>query len=261
MHTFNSRHSVKRVAAIALIGILLLTTLFASIAAGPDEPKASNVNDDWEVFEGHAYADNRAAPAGVSLVACLGGCEDGYETTPAITGEDGIYQVKVEPGQSRPAGRMVTFWLIDDTERVEADQDVLFRGQGETRVLDLNFVDTPTAALGALLQPGSNAAPTGDSTDATGSAIAAGSAADAGSTTADETETNATSSTGEVTTDLTVPSASDLGLTPSDSPQSYANTVSYGGIPLLPGFVIVLGLMLGLIGVSLLMYRRRLTWQ
>ena len=41
---------------------------------------------------------------------------------------------KIVPGQLRPDGRMVTFWLIDGPDRVEADQDILFRGQGETRV-------------------------------------------------------------------------------------------------------------------------------
>ena len=223
MNTSILRHGVKRKQRIAtlLVGILLSVTLLAALGAGPDEPKASNVNDDWEIFVGHAYADNRAAPAGVSLVACLGGCEMGYATSPVATGSDGIYRVKVAPGQAHPDGRMVTFWLIAGSERIEADQDVLFRGDGETRVLDLNFEDLPAAVAGDSSRPAS-----------------------AGST-----------------ADLTVPSASELGLLPSNSPQDYINNVRYGGMPLLPGFVIVLGLLLALIGVSLLVYRRRLSWQ
>ena len=67
MHTSLFLRSVKQRIVIASAGVLLLCALFASLGAGPDEPKASNVNDNWEIFEGHAYADNRAAPAGVSL--------------------------------------------------------------------------------------------------------------------------------------------------------------------------------------------------
>ena len=201
--------------------LALSAALFGALGAGPDEPSASNINTDWEVFEGHAYADNRAAPAGVDLVACLGGCETGYVSDAVTTGKDGIYQVKVNPGQIRPDGRMVTFWLVRDAERVEADQDVLFRGNGETRTLDLNFKNLPpeTSAAGAHgQQPGG------------------------------------------VTIDLTMPSASELDLIPSRSPQVYVNRWSYGGVPLMPGFVVVLGLLLLAIGASLLMYRRRIIW-
>ena len=60
---------------------------------------------------------------------------------------------------------------------------------------------------------------------------------------------------------MTVPNPADLGLLPSDSPQAFAaTTFRIGGLPLLPGFVIVLGLLLALTGGSVLLYRRRLTW-
>ena len=221
MNTCLLRHSAKRRIVIPLAGVLLLCGLFASLGAGPDEPTASNVNDNWEIFEGHAYADNRAAPAGVSLIACLGGCESGYVTPSVNTGSDGIYQIKVAPGQRRPDGRMVTFWLVDGSDRVEADQDILFRGHGETRLLDLNFEDLPAAVANSASR----------------------------------------SVSGAPTADLTVPSASELGLLPSNSPQAYVSNVRYGGMPLLPGFGIVLGLLSAIIGVSILVYRRRLTWQ
>ena len=222
MNTSFLRRGVKQRIPISMAGVLLLLTLFAALGAGPDEPKASKVNDNWETFEGHAYAGNRAAPPGVSLIACLGGCELGYVTPPVNTGSDGIYQLKVAPGQLRPDGRMVTFWLINDSDRVEADQDVLFRGDGEARVLDLNFADLPAVAA---------------------------------------TDVPSKLESGGATIDLTVPSASELGLLPSNSPQAYVSNVRYGGMPLLPGFVMVLGLLLAVIGASLLVNRRRLTWQ
>ena len=118
--------SVTRRSILLLGAALAMFCMAASLGAGPDEPKASNVADDWEIFQGHAYADNRAAPAGVSLVACLGSCELGHVTPAVTTGPDGIYEVMVLPGPLRPEGRMVTFWLVDGDQWVEADQDVLF---------------------------------------------------------------------------------------------------------------------------------------
>ncbi len=221
MKSMSLRQRMKSKGAAWLSAIVLTATLFAAMGAGPDDTTASSVNNDWEIFEGHAYADNRAAPAGVSLIACLGGCDDGYASTPVITGEDGIYQVKVDPGQLMPDGRMVTFWLMDGSERVEAHQDVLFRGNGETRVLDLNFDDLPPAPI---------------------------------------VNTVNDRQTGGFTTDLTVPSASALGLVPGDTPRAYVNSVSYDGMPLLPGFASVLGLILIAAGASALVYRRRLIW-
>ena len=264
MNNLLSRYIHKHRAIAILAGMLLLITSLASLGAGPDEPKASTVTDDWEIFEGHAYADNRAAPSGVALVACLGGCDEGYQTDPVITGKDGIYEVKIDPGQARPVGRMVTFWLIDDTGRVEADQDVLFRGQGETRILDLNFIDLPSAIAPSAIALGADneaAQSTGTSGSTSSAESTAGIGSDTGSVSPTGTGVDPESATGGVTTDLTVPSANDLGLLPSGSPQVYVNSVAYGGMPLLPGLVIVLGLLLTMIGVSLLIYRRRLAWR
>ena len=64
-----------------------------------------------------------------------------------------------------------------------------------------------------------------------------------------------------MTTDLTLPSADELGLVPAGTAQAFAaQTLQLGGLPVLPGFAIVLGVLLGAMGVSLLAYRRRLVW-
>ena len=219
--------SVQRTAIALISATLLLATMLAAMGTGPDEPRASNFNNDWEIFEGHVYADNRAAPAGISVVACLGGCDAGYATSPVTTGWDGIYRVKVAPGQSPPEGRMVTFWLVNDNERVESAQDVLFRGHGETRVLDLNFESLPPEPIRVNVIPVS---------DTPGEQVTS------------------------VATQLSVPSVDQASLKPAESPRTYVNSVRYAGTPLLPGFVILLGLLLAAIGASLLVYRRRVTW-
>ena len=213
----------KRAAVTLTTTALLLATLLASTGAGPDEPKASSIDDNWQMFEGHAFVDSRAAPEGIALVACLGGCADGYVSPPVLVGEDGLYsglKVAGPEGQSAlPEGRLITFWLVENDARVPAVQEWLFTGDGKTRMLDLSFRNVPRASGGTAAGE-----PSG------------------------------------VTTDLTIPSPAALGLVPADSARAYANGFRYGGWPLLPGFAVVAGIMVGAIGSCLLIYRRRLSW-
>ena len=65
---------------------------------------------------------------------------------------------------------------------------------------------------------------------------------------------------GSVTTDLTVPDAGQLGLAPAHTPSSYVNSWSYAGLPVLPGLAALVGMLIAVLGVALLVHRRRLTW-
>ena len=242
----------------AMVG-LLLVALLGALGAGPDEPpgesaiKVGNAGDgdepaganpganesQWDVFEGHAFAAGLLTPNGLPLVACLGGCEAGYVSDPVTVGSEGRYSgLKVSREQSDTDagvdgdvvdGDVVTFWLVGEENRVRADQAVLFLGNAETRKLHLSFPAVPTVP-GVEQQEEVAAVPVEEPPRWS-------------------------------TTDLTLPNPAELGLLPSGSVQGFAaTTFRYGGIPLLPGFIIVLGLLLALIGASMLIYRRRLTW-
>ena len=153
-----------------LLPALLLALMVGAMGAGPDEPRASSVNDNWQVFEGHAFADSRAVPKGASLVACLGGCDEGYVSTPVVIGDDGRYSnLRVAPGKA-PKGDLITFWLVNKDDRLEAVQSWIYEGDGQTRKLHLSFKELPVGFTRVSHMP------------ATG-----------------------------VTTDLTVPSAAELG--------------------------------------------------
>lgn len=224
---------IKRTALTWAGAVLLLATLLAAIGAGPDEPRLSTAADDnWQIFEGHAFADGRIVPHGISLVACLGGCAAGHVSPPVTVEADGRYRnLKVAPGpasrRSLPDSDLITFWLVGDDASVGAGdgasvpavQSWLFAGNGQTQKLHLSFKNVPLTIRGL---PGAPLA--------------------------------------GVTTDLTIPAATELGLVSGGSARAYANSVRYGGLPLLPGFVVALGLLLCAGGISLLLYRRRLTW-
>lgn len=214
---------------LALVAAALVGSMLAALGAGPDDTAnatASNTGGRWQAFEGHAFADSRIVPEGVHLMACLGGCDEGYVSEPVAIGQDGRYSsLKVEPGAANrsalPDADVITFWLVGHDDRVSAVQSWLFTGDGQTRELHLSFHKLPVPSRGLSTSGGS---------------------------------------AGMVTTDLTVPDAGELGLAPARTPRSYINSWSYGGVPVLPGLTALAGVVIAIIGVALLVHRRRLTW-
>jgi len=224
------RQMMLRQTTLALVvAALLVGSMLAALGAGPDDTAnatASNTGGQWQAFEGHAFADSRIVPTGVSLVACLGGCDEGYISEPVAIGQDGRYSsLKVDPGAANrsalPDADVITFWLVGHNDRVSAVQSWLFTGDGQTRELHLSFHKLPVPSRGLAASGGS---------------------------------------AGAVTTDLTVPNAEELRLTPAPTPRSYVNSWSYAGVPALPGLTILVGFLIAVIGVALLVRRRRLTW-
>ena len=211
------------------------------IGAGSADTAESNIR--WNMFKGHAFAEGRPSATGLPLVACLGGCDAGYVSDPIIVGFEGRYSgLKV----GRPAGdggvETITFWLGEGDRRVSAVQVVTFQDDLLIRELALDFEENPDANAAAA-----DAATVVVSDSATvASGMAAGSGAAGGNWR---------------TTDLTLPDAADLGLAPANSAAGFAaTTFRYRGYPLLPGLFMALGLTVAGIGISLLMYRRRIVW-
>ena len=241
---FRFNRTVVIAASTALLAILMLASVGAvsneraGMAAGPDVAAGATGATGWDIFEGHAFAAGQVVPSGVSLAACLGGCEAGYVSEPVIVGLDGRYEgLRVDPGRLAQdvqlEGDVVTFWMVRGEEREPADQAVLFGGLERVRELHLSFVAAP------LLPP-----------EAVQEVVPV-----------EEPAPAASASTRPTTTDLSLPSADELGLVPAGSAQAFAaKTLQWGGLPVLPGFAIVLGVLLGAMGVSLLAYRRRLVW-
>ena len=225
MNSTSTSCLTPRMALMLAAVALLLVTMLAALGAGPDHPTASNVGSSWQTFEGHAFADSHIVPEGMFLIACLGGCEEGYVSDPVSVGSDGRYDsLKIAPvrgslSAALPDADVITFWLVGRDHNVQAVQWALFTGDGQTRQLHLSFAQLPVLS--------SN--PAAELIHDT------------------------------VTTDLTVPDAGGLGLTPARSPRGYINSWIYGGMPVLPGLAIVAGILLAVIGGSVLMHRRRLT--
>ena len=233
MERVMSGFRVGRTVMVVATAALLLATFWGAVGAGPDEPKSETVVTKWDIFEGHAFTTGRLTPTGYPVVACLGGCDTGYVSDPVSVGIDGRYGgLRVGRSASERAtgadGDVVTFWLVGEEDWVRADQAVLFLGNSQVRKLHLSFAAFPAVsdAPEVAVEP----EPVDDGPK-------------------------------WQTTDLTLPDTPELGLVPNDSAQAFAaTTVRYAGLPLLPGFGVALGLLLMVIGVSLLIYRRRIIW-
>ncbi len=269
----------KSVVAAATAALLLAAALPGNaLGAGPDDPPlssevktgsgpitggvpagAADTADGsiiWNTFEGHAFTDGQLSAAGTALIACLGGCDGGYRSAPVTVGIEGRYHgLKVGRPASEQAvgeqGKAIRFWLILESDNwVDAPrQATVFQEQSVTRQMELSFVTATDAAADAS-NPAADAA---TSTVAGDAMTASGMSASGMTAGAANPEWR--------TTDLTLPDAADLGLVPANSAAGFAaTTLRYQGIPLLPGLVTALGLTLAGVGVSLLMYRRRIAW-
>lgn len=276
LRTLFGRRAGKSVVMAAAAALLLTAAALpggVALADGPDAPLSSSVNSGagagggpvgagpisagsgagaggadtagsnlrWNMFKGHAFDEGRPSATGLPLVACLGGCAEGYVSETIIVGFEGRYSgLKV----GRPAGdsgvETITFWLGEGDSRVQADQTVTFQDDVLIRDLALNFGEVPGANAAAA-----DAAVVSESATRAAGAMS-GSGAAGGNWR---------------TTDLTLPDAADLGLAPANSAAGFAaTTFRYRGYPLLPGLFMALGLTVAGIGVSLLMYRRRIVW-
>ena len=226
---------------------------------GAPDTAAGNIR--WDIFEGHAFADGRLSATGLPLIACLGGCDDGYVSEPVLVGVEGRYHgLKVgRPASAQPVGAAsdaITFWLVGLDDRVGAHQAVVFQGKSATRALDLSFDAMPGVDLGDAENADDNANVSANAAVADDAALASGTTAGYG-----YDDAGVGAGANWRTTDLTLPDAADLGLVPANSAAGFAaTTFSYQGIPLLPGLVTALALTIAGVGVSLLMYRRRISW-
>ena len=192
------------------------------------------------MFKGYVFTTARPSTIGLPMVACLGGCADGYVSEPIAVGYEGRFSgLTVGRPAADTSVETITFWLGEGDSRMKATQVVIFQDGGEDKViirdLSLDFEEIPAADAAAA------------DADVLAGAAATASGMAAGASGGDWR-----------TTDLTLPDAADLGLVPANSAAGFAaTTFRYQGYPLLPGLVMALGLTVAGIGASLLMYRRR----
>ena len=94
------------------------------------------------IFSGQVFLGSDPAAPRSQVLACVDGCASGWESFPISVGEDGAYQTLiVQPPSRESYGKDITFFILTDDGRVQADEMSAFSGDvaNLSRTIDLHF--------------------------------------------------------------------------------------------------------------------------
>ena len=139
---------------IGLIALITLTAL-ALVGATPRQSGVPPLPYNADLFSGAIYLDGAPAPAGIQMVACVSRCDE-FQTQPVLTGPGGSYSVlAIHPENRSLRGAQITFHIVNEHGRIQADEYVFFEGGFNSELLDLHF----TGPLPAPVPPTPTPAP------------------------------------------------------------------------------------------------------
>ncbi len=153
---------MRRFPAVFLLTAVLLLSAFAVLGAGPNQAERPPQPFFQDFFSGAVMLQGSPPPEGTLLIACIDGCDNGFESTPYSLKADGTFdQLEVKPGDEDLVGHTITFYLVNEFGRIRAVESRPYIGVFDFYVQDLTFVDplpmapvpdptprpTPTASL------------------------------------------------------------------------------------------------------------------
>jgi hypothetical protein len=130
---------------IGLLAISLLTAVAALtlLGAGPAQEGGGVPPQPFfaDYFSGTVYLQSEPAPAGIQVVACVDDCSL-FQSEPRLVGPSGRFDLlAVNPEDRRLKGRDITFYIVNQYGRIQADQVLVFEGAYHINSLDLSFRD------------------------------------------------------------------------------------------------------------------------
>ena len=128
--------------------LIILTTISLSIGAfgwlglGPQQAERPPQPFFQDFFSGSVLVQGSPPPEGTLLVACIDGCENGFESTSYRLDADGNFdQLEVNPDNENLVGHLITFYLVNEFGRIQAVETRPYIGVFDFYVQDLTFVD------------------------------------------------------------------------------------------------------------------------
>ena len=142
----------RRVSAVAAVASSLIIAVLILGAVPKQEIPPFPI-----VYLGNVLIQEQPAPEGISLVACVGGCES-WESEPVLTLENGRYIGLTVRAPESLLRQEVTFWIVEpESGRIKAQQtDSYVPDINVARTLDLSFaapIPTPIPATATALPP------------------------------------------------------------------------------------------------------------
>ena len=114
-----------------------------------------------DFFSGTVTVLGKPPGEGTLLVACIDGCENGFESAPYSLSADGIFdQLEVNPADQTLVGHLIHFHLVNDYGRITAVETRPYIGVFDFYVQDLTFVEPVPVKARLVPVPMATPAPT-----------------------------------------------------------------------------------------------------
>lgn len=152
---------MRRFSGIAILATVgLLIAAFASLGAGPNQAERPPQPFFQDFFSGSVLLQGSPPPNGTLLIACIDGCETGFESAPYSLAASGVFdQLEVNPISEDLVGHIITFYLVNEFGRIRAVESRPYIGVFDFYVQDLTFVD-PMPSPQPTPQPNATPRPT-----------------------------------------------------------------------------------------------------
>jgi hypothetical protein len=124
--------------------------ILAAVPGQVDRPPQPFFQD---FYSGTVTLQDRPAPSGTQLIACVADCVTGFQSQPVQLGIGGVYKhLEVNPSDEALIGRTVGFYLANTYGKIKAAETRIFVGIFDFYTVDLTFnqplpVPTPTPTV------------------------------------------------------------------------------------------------------------------
>ena len=140
-----------------ILVLCVLVISFTILGAGQNQIERPPQPFFQDFFSGSVTVEGIAPPAGTLLIACINSCDSDFESEPYSLKEGGVFdQLEVNPKNKILVGHTITFYLVNEFGRIQANEKRPYIGVFDFYSQDLTFegplpqpdptpVPTPTA--------------------------------------------------------------------------------------------------------------------
>ena len=148
-----------------ILVVCVFMVSFTILGAGDNQIERPPQPFFQDFFSGSVTVQGIAPPAGTLLIACINSCDSDFESEPYRLKEGGVFdQLEVNPKNEILIGQPITFYLVNEFGRIQANEKRPYIGVFDFYSQDLTFegplpqpaptpVPTPTALAAPTAVP------------------------------------------------------------------------------------------------------------
>ena len=151
---------VRANSKVLVLAAGLVLVAFGVVGVGPKQVEPPPQPFFQDFFTGTVLLQGSPPPEGTILIACIDGCDEGFQSAPYSLKADGSFdQLEVNPSSEELVRHTITFYLVNEFGSVRAVESRPYVGVFDFYVQDLTFVD-PMPAPGPTPVPEPTPRPT-----------------------------------------------------------------------------------------------------